>query len=1318
MAKGPRVVGQVFETPQDVKAKQYDLMQNLEQDAPAIPKDEEKGRDAPLISTATEAELESVGLLKNPVDSLGLSAKDRLDATIAATEAAHEQGATSVGTADVLKETIETAGVPVEELSPEQQAQRESEKVPSLLRANGLSTNLDNIVTQLGPYTGTRLASTVNTPLSYDIVNLRLDSFDNVAADVDVGTDKFEETIEAKDKATIENSKDKPMMMRKDKSSLILTPQNIFTSKKALGGLTNRNPVEGSEQAAGINKKFNPVISMAVEDFMLNQAAAREKIATKEEDTFDPAVVDEADVSMARLGRDSFQQLRRVIADMEGTDTDEYVQDFRNLTPEAFELIGKSLMAYYAAVNPRMVNKVNMGPEGGESQYVLTQFGEQVLRQEAGNISVPNFNKQFLYVPPTDGRYQYESSLLPTRSGANPNLVPEVVEEGNHNASQVKSVIDSRRGVLFVALQSAAVATNPVIFGPTSENFTHNLVEQGSERINKVMQIGQKQAAKLEAINLELEDIANKLALRPKNPSKLEYKKEVLLQQKEAVEKVRAKYTPAAQYALIPGHNPEYLVKQDEQGKPIIPVAGSELRPAYFSFVAKHMEVAGMLGQYSGKPFYHTFNNQSGTHRFNVIQTNSFQTNHMMRNIIGSGVKYVIKPGSNTTQERALLRGFGHMFFGAEGYMAEPQLKAAIDNIRLKSPRYKALVGLGDKLIQLTNSLDPKGIVQGFKGLKVTPKGIVGIDRISDTSIVSKVNADPELKALFDSLSNQKDSHKHSIQLLDYMMALADYSRSLKEGKPFHSSVNAIEIDGISNGLTTMQAMLGNISAMYRGGLLRAEGEERVLGIFKDIEEAEAYRGKLRTSLQVRMEGLLNGTFGALTLTDNRLMKKFNYGPEQLPLINEIITLAIKDDANFLKPPLMTFPYGQELRNLVGSARDTIIASPELSTLANEFGGVTNTAAFLNAVREPALIETLGADLVNFAAMAKQAANVSAMFGLPMETVSPAGGTISFGGKSYIRTGREIKPKLLRTRVREANKEGVQYREASKESATTILQRQLAAANKAGNLDMVKAIQAKMGKGSTLSARSTIAEKEKFFDPTAEKKGRMGAIGSGQILPSLAQSVDGSTIAQLFSNESMNGLNNEIGGDPYILPIFDAVITDLGSFEAVERKVNQIFYRNVTQSKMLEGLDESLNNNIKAGVKVYKQMANSKGNEDIDEVFDGGVADMVVDLLERNFKDSDGKVIGFAQYHVNKLKLKGKEKINVDRTYKNLFEAQMYLMNNLYGDLQKEFGTMVSLAKTRNKQLQAKVTKENQKIMQYEMDPGINVNFLGFLPSN
>ena len=350
--------------------------------------------------------------------------------------------------------------------------------------------------------------------------------------------------------------------------------------------------------------------------------------------------------------------------------------------------------------------------------------------------------------------------------------------------------------------------------------------------------------------------------------------------------------------------------------------------------------------------------------------------------------------------------------------------------------------------------------------------------------------------------------------------------------------------------------------------------------------------------------------------------------------------------------------------------------------------------------------------------MAKRAANVSAMFGLPIETVSPAGGAITFGGKSYIKTGKEIKPKLLRTRVREANEEGVPYREASKGSATTILQRQLAAAKEAGNLDMVRAIEAKLGKGSTFSAKSTIAEKEKFFDPTAERGGRMGAVASGQILPSLAQSVDGSTIAQLFSNESMNGLNNETGSDPYILPIFDAVITDLGSFEAVERKINQIFYRNVTQSKMLDGLMESLNNNINAGIKVYKQMANSKGNEAIDEVFDGNVADMVVDLLEKNFKDSDGKVIGSAQFLINKLKLKGKEKVNVDRTYKNLFEAQMYLMNKLYENLQADFGNMVLLAMTRNKQLQAKVAKEEQKIMQYEMDPGINVNFLGFLPSN
>ena len=148
----------------------------------------------------------------------------------------------------------------------------------------------------------------------------------------------------------------------------------------------------------------------------------------------------------------------------------------------------------------------------------------------------------------------------------------------------------------------------------------------------------------------------------------------------------------------------------------------------------------------------------------------------------------------------------------------------------------------------------------------------------------------------------------------------------------------------------------------------------------------------------------------------------------------------------------------------------------------------------------------------------------------------------------------------------------------------------------------------------------------------------------------------------------------------------------------------------------------SINSNILVNpgnvITTISPVKNVLSEATIDETFDGGVADMVVDLLEKNFRDEDGRMVGPAQYHVNKIKLKGKEKINVDRTYKNLFEAQMYLMNNLYGNLQKEFGSMVLLAKTNNKQLQAKVTKENQKIMQYEMDPGINVNFLGFLPPN
>ena len=1290
MAKGPRVTGQVFETPQDVKEKQYDLLQNLEQDAPAVPTEEAKGQDVPL----SEAELTE--MFKLPVKELGVTPQDQLGAAVATSQAVEQQEGSEVGLTDAATATVEAATEEVD-LTPEQEAQRESERVATLFESNGLAVDLSNMSDQLGPVTGSRLSSYMSTPVSVDVVNLKRSTADKDPS-AQIGTPEFEAILEAEGKAEVDAATEKPMMMRKDDSSLVLSPQNIFTSNKVLGKIAVRNPDEESFQKAGIHKRFNPLIAMVVESFMVEQDIQRQKqseVSLEEDDAFSPTEAERADVSMARLGRDSFQHLRRAAAQIEGKPTDEYVQDFRNLTPEAFELIGKSIMAYYQGIAPRMVEKVNTGSQGGESQYVLTPYGRDILEQEAGNYRVPDFNKQFLYVPPTEGQYEYEGSLIRSRSGANPNQTPTLVQEGKHNASQVKSYLDVRRSSIYVSLLAAGIATNPVARQGES-NFTHNLTEQGPERIQKIVAIGSKQAARKEANQLKIEDIDAKLATNPTNANQLIKQKAALLQENEALEELRVKFTPLKVYMQEPNANPKYIDTQNPQNS----IAGSMLKPTYYSFVGKYLEVGSMMSNYSGKPFYHTFNEQSGTHRLNAIQTNSFQTNHAMRNIIGSGVKYVIKPGSNTTQERALLRGFGQMFFGADGYMAEGQLKAARDNIRLESPRYKAIVNLGEKLINMVGELNPRQTVQGFKGLKVTQRGINGIDGITDTKIIELIEADADLKGLFESLSKQSDSHKHSIQLLDYMMALADYHRSRKEGKPFHSSVNAVEIDGISNGLTTMQAMLGNINAMYRGGVLRAEGEERVLGIFDDVEGAEAFAGKLRDSLKVRMAQLLDGSLGALTIMGRNLKKKYEYDEEHLPLVNEMVSLAIADSSGFLKPPLMTFPYGQELHNLVGSARDTILdpKNSELKQLAEEFGGVTKAAEFLNEVREPALIETLGADLVEFAKLAKLATNASAMYGLGLETVSPAGGTITFGGKATMRTGKEQKFQAVRTRERQGGQEATK----------ATLERMLDKARADGNESLVAELEARLG--SPTKGQVTVAQKEKVFDPTAERGGRMGAVASGQILPSLAQSVDGSTIAQLFSNESMAGLRNEIGGDPYILPIFDAVITDLGSFEAVERKINQIFYRNVTQAKMLDKLAESLSENLKAGNKVYRDLARSKGKEVIDEVFDGGVADMVVDLLEKN-----KKLIPKADFHIKRLKQVGKTP-NPQRTYTNLREAQNELENTLFAGLERDFIAMVKEAKARNKQLEAKVKAENQRIMQYEMDPGINVDFLGSLP--
>ncbi len=164
------------------------------------------------------------------------------------------------------------------------------------------------------------------------------------------------------------------------------------------------------------------------------------------------------------------------------------------------------------------------------------------------------------------------------------------------------------------------------------------------------------------------------------------------------------------------------------------------------------------------------------------------------------------------------------------------------------------------------------------------------------------------------------------------MMLLADYDASLaNNNKPFYTQ-STFEMDGISNGLMSLEAMVGNRAAMFRGGVMRVQGEEKVLGVFSDIKDNEGFEGDMRDLLGKRLELTLSGALPGLMVDDNKFQKDFGFTQEELPLVKSMLTQALHPDnkANFRKSPLLTFPYGQELQNLIGSVVETIIEDPVL----------------------------------------------------------------------------------------------------------------------------------------------------------------------------------------------------------------------------------------------------------------------------------------------------------------------------------------------------------------------------------------------------
>ena len=1318
MAKGPRAVGAAPElTQEDKDAVLKDMLEQARGAGSLGLEGQDTGpQDGPPIALPSEA---IAGDLRNiqvtPQESqLAAQAQPEPSPEV------QEQPQLQPMAQEVSQENQEKFA-----LTADQQLERENIRVPSVMEAAGVARNLSNLHEQVGDKNYSRFRQMVSineegnidttrklgneyvAPIPFDVPTLL--TFDS---SLEVSDPSFQEKLSEinKEAFEVEDINDRPLRISTKGSPLKLNRANILLSDKVLGiGIKNplfdpskvelnekgrvSNRSETNQQPFKIDARYIPTIAAVVEDMLVSTQRDTDAASANDMDqppidmdSVDPtaAEVYREQAGKASLGRSLFQALRREKGYLAGEPTDTYMEDFKNTTPETFEAIADTMLDLYASIAPHMVTVTEGGYNlntGGANARSYALSPEGYLQLQESRVRVPDFKAQFLTLKPYKGTIPFEGVLLKTETGAIPNPKSKALAEAKVNASNVTNVIDSRRGslALMLGVHAYATAVKQPEGNLESANFTLNMMDMGSNRMNKITSITRTQEVKEQVAQAKIDELKAKPGLDVSEVIELE-KLQAEVQFREGL---KEKYKLGA--PLEGGTN--------------------ELQALYYQHANKNLETLSFIARNGDKPFYHTYVTQKGSTRLTTAQYLSFQNSHLMRNVIGSGAKVEIKPMRGGEIEDNFLWSASTIFFDGGGKLKETAVKNALFNIKNKTPRYQSVVKMGGRLKGYLNMFDKDGAVASLGQVTSTPQGIKGLEGLTGTLPQAMLD-DKELMGFLTAIGESKDSHKHAIQYLDYLMAMSEYDQAMRDGTSFHTSVNGVEMDGISNGLSSFFVMLGQYDRLPRIGVTRAEGSEEVLGMWKDLDNAltipEAYAGNIRRTLSETLRLNMGNEVSSLAMFDKNIMEEFGYTEADIPKLREILEVALKESNTsiFLKSPILTFPYGQETKNLIGSIYETIVGDPELSAEILGFfgeGGLAKGAKFLDTIRMQALRATLGNDVMGFSRLSKEAVDLAGIYNQFLSIQNPAGGESMFVGKETRRTGRSTDLKATTRVDRESGTQEVLAEDFKRRRAKAASNNNQEAVAK---LDML--IQ------QTNSPRPMIVEeKESFLSPLVARRGITGGVAHGSVLPSIAQGIDGAAIAKTFSGPAWDALNKTANGDAWVLPIYDAVITDLRSMGKLSSVINNQWFNMTSESTILDEMVEGLNKKVKQGKQEFSKLAQKGGM--INEQEHGALADHIINVLKHAKLDEGKKIIaeGIMKNLYPNYAEQGAQ-INSLRNYQALYEAQLFLETEAFSRTARELSVLAKRSKEGRAEVRKRVNADKEayghEVLQYSMD--------------
>ncbi len=912
------------------------------------------------------------------------------------------------------------------------------------------------------------------------------------------------------------------------------------------------------------------------------------------------------------------------------------LENMPKLTPEAYSLAGLHAMQMYAQANPEILKAVPYDTDN--DFYQLTPYGQQKIKERADRLKLPTFKiKPLIGTPsnrgqPRQGSQAYAKEYTGRQLKTGIKHQNKIYEAMSYYAN-VRHVVGGMRGKLAFAFGLKAIqeATKARVMGGNS-HFTYaaDFFDIGQDRINKINRIPVEAQFKLDEV------IKQMLNAPPGSP--------------------RA----------------EFLGNKAEALRDLIRVSSEESwqQSMYQRHATRQLEMLNDLAVHKDQQISFTFSRQLANTRLTMQQqVMNPQAHKIARNVLGSSSLYTIKPGVNSKEHTAMLVSFGATLFNQALFVPEQsasRMKARIADFK-NDPELRIVEHAGKELATVMLGFNPDSTVSRLSQLEANENGIFGVNELITV---------PEADALNEALSGlsgttlaflnkAKEHPAEFISIIEHAMEFARYMDAKNNNKSFTSQMRPVEVDGISNGLAAIVTQLGLQDPMYRVGVLQ-DNPDKVLSDYLGIE------GDLRDLLKANILSNANNYI------ENASFKRmYNIvDSEDAGLIMEAVKLAADDKKNFLKPPMMTLPYGQSLSAMIGQAYKTIAESKRLTQIADQLG-TDKLASALHHVLIGEVTNTLGKDVTDYIETLQSYIEMSAIVNEPIVYTNALGIKSSINERDYV-----YEPvKEITSVVRAKGKSGV-FIETSEKSPG------------------VEGLESQRKKITTKVRQVLSMVKAKGGIPGGATRGAGG--------PQVVIQLDGATMVNIVTGEVISKLRKENGGrDPYILPIFDAVVTDLGSFLSVTKGINDVWLKMHKEYDLLHELEKGLKTTELVGLAKMKKAAEDNPKA---VMSDRNHAEYLWGLLtqissdpkkskEKYGADVTNRVSNFVK-SVRKSLPKGGDPVSKITNANAYSISKMFLESSYNNKIKRDFSIIAKNAKQRRE----KTLKDLKGIHQYYTD--------------